>query len=288
MSDAIASASPSAGATDAYAMAIRTFRAQREAELVAEDGWLTVVGLDWLEDGDNRVGSAPGCEIQLPGGPSSIGVVTVSADGITIALDPAAGATVDGQTVAQATLVDTAADPHRPTVVRCGAVNFHVVDRDGRKGLRIKDNNAPARRQFTALEYFDIDLAWRIFADWVPLDPPREMHIATSWGNIMTKVARHKAVFQQAGKTHELFPVPNQDTDLMFVLADRTSGKETYGACRFLTGELLGDDKIVLDFNKAINPPCAFTAFATCPIAPPENRLTIRIPAGERVFNARH
>ena len=271
----------------AHAAVLSAFRAQRVRDLMAEDGWLTVIGLEWLETGDNRIGSGADNDIVLLGGPARLGIVTVTAGGETsIALDPAADATIGGEPLRQARLVDSEEDYHHPTVVRYGVNNFYIVDRDGRKGLRIKDNRNAARREFPGLEYFDVDLAWRVEADWVPLDPPREMLVATGWGNISTKIAKCKAVFSRDGKTYELFPVPNQNTDLMFVLADRTSGRETYGACRFLVGELAGDGKIVLDFNKAVNPPCAFSAFATCPIAPPENRLTLRITAGEKTYKS--
>ena len=272
---------------EAHAAAIAAFRAQRVEDLLAEDGWLTVIGLEWLELVDNRVGSGDDNDIVLPGGPPRLGVVTVTESGETrIALDPAADATIGGKPVRHARLVDSEEDYHHPTVVRYGIHNFYIVDRDGRKGLRIKDNENADRRRFPGLDYFDVDLSWRVEADWVPLDPPREMLVATGWGNISTKIAKHKAVFSRDGKTYELFPVPNQNTDLMFVLADRTSGRETYGACRFLIGELLDEKKIVLDFNKAVNTPCAFSAFATCPIAPPENRLTLRITAGEKTYKS--
>jgi uncharacterized protein (DUF1684 family) len=274
--------------SDDYVDSIKAFRAGREADLVAEDGWLSVVGLDWLEAGDNRIGTSPDSDILLPSGPARLGVVSVNEAGqAMIAIDPQSGAMVDGASVAQARLVDTKEDLHHPTLVRCGTVNFHVVDRDGRKGLRIKDNDATARTGFTHLDYFDIDPAWRIEAEWVPVNPPREIQVGTSWGNVSVKTATHKAVFQVNDKTYELYPVPSQKTDLVFVLADRTSGRETYGACRFLDGEMLSEDRVVLDFNKAINPPCAFSAFATCPIAPPENRLTLRITAGEKAFKPR-
>lgn len=270
-----------------HAQQIRAFRAQRVKDLVAEDGWLTVIGLEWLETGDNRIGTAPDNDIVLPGGPAHLGVVTVTAAGETsIVLDPAADATIDGRKLLQARLVDSEENYHHSTVVRYGVHNFYIVDRDGRKGLRLKDNENPDRKNFSGLEYFDIDPSWRIEADWVPLNPPREMQIASGWGNISTKIAKRKAVFSRDGKTYELFPVPNQNTDLMFVIADRTSGRETYGACRFLVGELPSADTIVLDFNKAVNPPCAFSVFATCPIAPPENRLTLRITAGEKSFKS--
>ena len=288
MLDTLAHATPTADPADAaYPDSIAAFRATREADLVAEDGWLSVVGLDWLEPGANRVGADADNDVVLPAGPAHVGVVTVHEGGeTTIVLAPSVDAVIEGTQAREARLVDTEEDYHHPTVVRCGAMSFLVADRGGRKGLRVKDNAAAARHGFAGLDYFPVDPSWCVVAEWVPLEAPHAMLVATGWGNIETRVATRKAVFDRDGKRHTLYPLPNQNTDLMFVLADRTSGRETYGACRFLVGVLQGEDRIVLDFNRAINPPCAFSPFATCPIAPPENRLALRIAAGEKTYRA--
>ncbi|KLD68367.1 DUF1684 domain-containing protein, partial [Luteibacter rhizovicinus] len=124
----------------------------------------------------------------------------------------------------------------------------------------------------------------RVVADWVPFDPPHELEIGNVLGGIDKEKVPGKAVFVRDGHTFELYPIQEEPDSLFFVFADRTSGKETYGAARFLDTALAKDGKLILDFNEARNPPCAFTPYATCPLAPPENRLDVRVTAGEKKY----
>ncbi|HEY9132491.1 MAG TPA: DUF1684 domain-containing protein [Dyella sp.] len=261
---------------------------QRLARLTAADGWLSLVGLDWLHQGDNRVGSAADNDIVLKVGPAHLGVISLAADGTAkIVLDENSGATIDGKTQHEARLIDDvqAGEKGKPTTVAFGTANFFVIERDGRKGLRIKDADAPTRKHFLGLDYYPIESSWRVVADWVPFDPPHKLEIGTVLGTIDKVDVPGKAVFQRDGHTFELLPYQEEPGgELFFVIADRTSGKETYGAARFLYAALPKDGKVVLDFNRAYNPPCAFTPYATCPLAPPENRLDIAVTAGEKKY----
>ena len=279
-----------------YAHEIEQWRAARVARLTAPDGWLSLIGLEWLKEGANRVGSAADNDIVLKAGPAHLGTVTLAHDGsLHLALDPASGATIDGKAVTEAALVD---DMHsadaEPTTVRFGKASFYVIERDGRKALRVKDEDAEARRHFLGIDYFPIDDSWRIEADWVPFVPAHDLAMGSVIGTIDTVKVPGKAVFQRDGHTFELLPYQEEPGgELFFVLADRTSGKQTYGAARFLyaalpAGGLDHPGKVVLDFNKAYNPPCAFTSFATCPLAPPENRLDVAITAGEKKYRGDH
>jgi len=169
-----------------------------------------------------------------------------------------------------------------------------VIDRDGRKALRVKDAAAPTRTHFLGIDAYPIDPSWRIEADWVPFDPPQKLQIGSVIGTIEAVDVPGKAVFQRDGHRFELLPYQEEPGgELFFVIADRTSGKETYGAARFFyaalpTRGLEQPGKVVLDFNKAYNPPCAFTAFATCPLAPAENRLDLAVTAGEKKYRGGH
>jgi uncharacterized protein (DUF1684 family) len=125
-------------------------------------------------------------------------------------------------------------------------------------------------------------------ATWVPFDPPHELEIGSVLGTVNKEKVPGKAVFTRDGHTFELFPIQEDADSLFFVFADRTSGKETYGAARFITTGLPKDGKVVVDFNQAYNPPCAFTPYATCPLAPPENRLDLRVTAGELKYRGSH
>jgi hypothetical protein len=282
--------------TEPYVRQIEQWRADRVARLTAPDGWLSLIGLEWLHEGANRIGSAADNDIVLKAGPAHLGTVTLAADGgMRLVLDKDAGATIDGKPVAEANLVD---DMHAgeagPTVVRFGSASFYVIDRDGRKGLRVKDPAAETRTRFAGIDYFPIDAGWRVEADWVPFTPPHKLEIGSVIGTIDAVDVPGKAVFQRDGHRFELLPYQEEPGgELFFVLADRTSGKETYGAARFLyaelpTGGLDQPGKVVLDFNQAYNPPCAFTPFATCPLAPPENRLDLAVTAGEKKYRGGH
>lgn len=292
-----ADAVPAAVSAQQVTREVEAWRADRLARLTAPDGWLSLIGLDWLHQGDNRVGSATDNDVVLKAGPAHLGTVTVGKDGaLSIALAPASGATVDGKALARATLID---DMHvvgdaTPTTVRFGTASFHVIDRDGRKALRVKDTEAATRRHFLGIESFPIDPSWRIVADWVPFHPPHKLQIGSVIGTIDEVDVPGKAVFQRDGRTFELLPYQEEPGgELFFVIADRTSGRETYGAARFFyaalpPGGVTRPGKVVLDFNRAYNPPCAFTPFATCPLAPPENRLDIAVTAGEKKYAGGH
>lgn len=283
LASAVAMATGSAIAADDTASVTKA-RAERLAALTAPDGWLSLIGLEWLQPGANRIGSAADNDIVLKAGPAHLGTITLDDSGnATIELAKNSGALVDGREVERATLVDDSPG-HTPTEVRFGSAQFFVIARDGRKALRVKDENAETRAHFLGLDYFAIDPSWRVVADWVPFDPPHELEIGSVLGTIDKEKVPGKAVFTRDGQTFELYPIQEEPNSLFFVFADRTSGKETYGAARFLDTPLAKDGKLVLDFNEARNPPCAFTPYATCPLAPPENRLDVRITAGEKNY----
>ncbi|RDI99777.1 DUF1684 domain-containing protein [Dyella solisilvae] len=269
---------------------VQQWQQQRLASLTAPNGWLTLIGLEWLKEGANRIGSAAGNDIVLKAGPAHLGVVTLAKNGsLHLVLDAHSGATVDGKAVHEATLVDDAhAGESGPTLVSFGSASFIVISRDGRLALRVKDSDAETRAHFAGLDYYPIDPTWRIVADWVPFDPPHELEIGSVLGTINKEKVPGKAVFHRDGHTYELMPIQEEPDSLFFVIADRTSGRETYGAARFMYADLPKDGKVVLDFNRAYNPPCAFTPYATCPLAPPENRLDLAITAGEKKYRGGH
>ncbi|MCE5232190.1 MAG: DUF1684 domain-containing protein [Mizugakiibacter sp.] len=268
-----------------YAKQIDQWRAQRLARLTAPDGWLSLVGLHWLKPGASTVGSAADSDVVLNAGPAHLGTLTWSADGkVRIALADGSGALIDGKPAASAELLDDSHDA--PTRVSFGSAGFYLIDRAGRKGLRVKDPDAATRAHFLGLDAFPIDPSWRIEAKWIPFEPAHELEIPTVIGTVENYPVPGKAVFERDGHTYEILPVIEVpgDQELFVIFADRTSGKETYGAARFLYAPMPKDGKLVLDFNKAYNPPCAFTPYATCPLAPPENRLDLRVTAGEKKY----
>jgi len=271
-----------------YTQQIETWRAQRVERLKAPNGWLSLIGLHWLKDGKNTVGSAKDNDIVLNAGPAHLGVVTLKGGNTSIELDPKSAATIDGKSAAKGELLD---DTHeKPTVVAFGTANFYVIDRGGKKALRVKDSEAATRKNFVGIDYYPIDPKWRVEAKWIPFKPAHELEIPNVLGTVDKMPVPGKAVFERDGKTYELLPVLEEADakEVWFIFADKTSAKETYGGGRFLYSDMPKDGKIVIDFNKAYNPPCAFTPHATCPLAPPENRLAIPVTAGEKKYRGGH
>jgi uncharacterized protein (DUF1684 family) len=282
--------STSAGVDDgaAYQQQIKTWRQHRLERLTAPTGWLSLVGLDWLKDGVNTLGSAKDSSIVLPKAPAHLGTITLAGGKATIALDPGADATIDGEKKSAGELLD---DSHeKATTIAFGSVSFYLVLRGDKFGLRIKDSDAETRKHFAGIDHFDIDPSWRIEAKWEAYNPPHEVEEPNILGQVDKVIVPGAAVFQRAGKTYRVEPVIETpgDKELFLVFADKTSGKETYGAARFVYTSEPKDGKVVLDFNQAYNPPCAFTAFATCPLPTKQNRLDMRVTAGEKKYRGAH
>ena len=274
-----------ADAGDDYTREIESWRAGRLERLQSPTGWLSLVGLEWLKPGRNTVGAASDNDIVIAGAPAHLGSVDWDGDKVNISLKADSGALIDGQLLGSAEMLD---DSHeKPTTVSFGTTRFYLVDRaGGKKGLRIKDSKAETRTHFLGLDYYPVDPSWHIEARWVAFDPPHTLEIPNVLGTIDKITVPGKAVFEHEGKTFELLPVlETEDADeLFYIIADKTSGKETYGAGRFFYSAMPKDGKVVLDFNKAYNPPCAFTPYATCPLAPPENRMPVAVRAGEKKY----
>jgi uncharacterized protein len=279
----------SAGAEDAYTSEIEAWRDQRVERLKSPTGWLSLVGLEWLKPGTNKLGSAKDNDIIIAKAPAHLGSIEWNGDKVSIALDAGSAALIDDKPLANAELLD---DSHeKPTTISFDTVRFYLIDRaGGKKGLRIKDSEAKSRVGFLGIDYYPIDPSWRVEARWVAFDPPHTLEIPNVIGTIDKMPVPGKAVFEHDGQSFELLPVLETDDaeELFWIIADKTSGKETYGAARFIYSAMPKDGKVVIDFNKAYNPPCAFTPYATCPLAPPENRLGVAVRAGEKKYRGSH
>jgi len=276
----------SALAEDAYVQSVEAWRAKRVAALTAPESWLSLIGLHRLEPGAQSIGAAEGNAIRLAAGPARLGTVSLGLDrNVTLTLVDGTEATIGGRAVRSGELVYTGREP---TIVRFGTASFHVIERGSDLYLRVRDTEAPGRKHFAGIDSFPIDPAWRIEAQWVPFDPPRQMPITNILGQTTPAPVPGKAVFTHEGRTFELLPIDEGTDELFFVITDLTAGEETYGAARFLYADKPRDGKIVLDFNRTENPPCAFTSFATCPLPPKENRLPFRLTAGEKNYRGAH
>lgn len=255
----------------------QTRRAQR---LQAEDGWLSLVALNWLQEGENQ--------IEIPNVPQSPGKLIRRGGAVT--LQPSVPLMIGGKPVGDTTPLRDDSNEKGPTVVQMGTVRFQVIRRGPRYGLRIKDANAETRTHFVGLEYFPIDPRWRVEATLDPYNPAKKIPIDDVTGMSSESDSPGALVFTMDGKEYRLDPILEQGSDELFIIfRDTTSSDATYPAGRYLYASKPGTDgKVIVDFNKAYNPPCAFTPYATCPLPPLQNRLPIRIEAGEKKYAGGH
>ncbi|MGH2556537.1 MAG: DUF1684 domain-containing protein [Actinomycetota bacterium] len=265
---------------------ILRWREHRVARLTGSDGWLSVVGLAWLEEGENTVGSDPASKVPLPSGnvPGRIGVIRVEGGAATASFLPGSEVTHAGHPVGTLRLNDDSAG--EPTLLRLGSLSFHVIRRRDELAVRIRDEESPARKAFTGIDYYPIDPRWRVEARFEPYDPPRSVVVPTVLGSEEIYAMPGAMVFSHEGLSQrlEVF-LEDGETDLFIVFGDLTNGSETYGGGRFLYARPPREDGImVCDFNKAYNPPCVFTPFATCAVPLPQNKLPIRVEAGEKLY----
>jgi len=260
-----------------YEADLTAWKAKRLAALKAPNGWLNIIGRTWLEAGTVTVGSDPNSGIVLSAGPALLGTLTQAESG-EVDFAPADGTP---------TVHLTPNKKHPPHFVLHG-LYVEVTTLNGVNALRVRDTHSTAPDELEPLRYFATDPSWRIEAKWVPYEAPRGLTVNTT-KDIETDVeVTHKAVFEKDGKTWELIATHGTPESPQFVIRDLTSRDDTYPASRFLFGENVTDTTITLDFNKAINPPCAFTDYAVCPLPPAENVMPIRIEAGEKRLSVLH
>jgi hypothetical protein len=266
----------------AYQQDIDSWRASRLKSVAGADGWTTLVGLYWFKEGKNSFGSAPGSDLALanPRFPALAGTFTLDKNSVSFA--PAKGVDIQsGGKPFAGGKVGTDADKDT-TVLTRGSVTFFAIQRGPRYGLRVKDSDADARMHFQGLQYFPLDQQWRFEARFEPYKPMKQIPIINILGMEEDMPSPGALVFDVGGKQYRLDAVlEDGETDYFVMFADQTSGKQTYGAGRFLYVKPPVDGKTVLDFNKSYNPPCSFSPYATCPLPPPQNRLSFAITAGE-------
>lgn len=263
---------------------VLAWRDSRRESLLAPTGFLTLAGLFWLDEERTTFGSAPDNDIVFPApADPHIGTFRLTADGVLMEPKPGVAVYSEDARVGEMLIADDTTED--PVIVTHASLSWTVIKRDGRYAVRLRDFEHPALASFPALPYFPIDPSWRIEAMLERYERPQTVRAMTvieglDWNPESPGVA----VFEKDGETHRLEAYISEEK-LFFVFGDRTNGRETYPAGRFLYAAMPGEDgRLVLDFNRAYSPPCAFNDFATCPVASPRNRLPIRVPAGE-LFN---
>lgn len=268
---------------------IATRRAERVASLTRPLGWLSLVGMHWVDPGRRSLGTAEDNDIVLAVGPAHLGHIALVEDKVT--LEPAVGAAflIDG--VPGRGSVELIPDTREGTTVITfgdGSSGFNLIERDHRFALRVRDAAAPTRTGFTRIDYYPADPSWRIPARFERHPEGSTIPIANVVNQIEATPNPGAVVFERDGQSYRAEALIDDDGSLFLVFADRTSGKDTYGGGRMLNAPFPEGDEVVLDFNLAYNPPCAFNDYSTCPLPPPENRLNLAVTAGEKKYQRPH
>jgi len=272
-----------ASADDDVVASTQRWQEKRLQRLQADDGWLTLVGLGWLKNGANRAGSGKDVDVEFPAeAPALVGTFTRS--GSAVSFQPTAGVSVSrlGQPFSGGAL-KTDQGGAEPDVLKVGRLSFYVIARGDELGVRIKDPDAHARKEFKGIPTYPPSAKWRIRARWEPVAAATTLEVPNVLGRVEAMSVPGTAVFSVNGKEYRLTPVLEEGVpQLFFIFADETNRTETYPAGRFLYADQPKDGDVVLDFNRAYSPPCAFSPFATCPLPPKQNRLALRVEAGEK------
>lgn len=275
------------------------WRNRRLASSLEEDGWLSLIGLEWIDHGSNRIGSSPKNEVVIRSEsvPKWLGVIVVdqmpSAGGgepehakVRFVPKPGGGVLLDGEPVLEPIALRTDGQENT-TILTSGTTQFHMIERGDRLAVRIKDSRAPALVNFEGLEYYPFDPRWRITGQFEPHD--QMLRIGDVTGFVQEIHSPGTMNFTLDGREYSLIALDGGPEKYFVIFADQTNGHETYGAGRYLyTYHEADSGSIVIDFNQSYSPPCVFTDFATCPLPPRQNRLPFAIRAGEKMYAAGH
>jgi hypothetical protein len=269
----------------AYVQSFEKWKAEQLDDL--ERNWVPLAGLYWLKPGANSFGADAANAVVFPKGPARAGEFDLEGKEVTIKLLPDAHATLAGQPLTTAKL-DSDVSGHA-SLVEMGTLQFHVIVRGERVGIRLKDRDSAAVRSFHGLTFYPVDMNYRVSATWELADGKKTIDIPNVLGDVSAEPVAGTVVFRLDGKELRLTALGGDAAHgLFFVFNDLTAKADTYPGGRFLETDPVVNGTVVLDFNRAYNPPCAVTPYATCPLAPKENRLTVAISAGEKFDKAAH
>jgi uncharacterized protein len=268
-----------------YVQSFEKWKTEQTNDLKAN--WLPLVGLFWLKPGVNAFGSDASNAIVFPKGPAHAGEFDLDGKEVTLKLQPQTQASIEGKRFTTARLEpDTS---QHLTQVSLGTLSFHVIVRGDRVGIRVKDTDSANARNFKGTQFFPLNMDYRVTAKWIPGDGKQTVEVPNVLGDVTAQPVPGSAVFTLQGRDLKLTALEGDpNVDLFFVFSDFTAKSDTYPGGRFLHAGPVTNGTVVLDFNRAYNPPCAVTPYATCPLAPKENGLAVAIPAGEKFDKAAH
>jgi uncharacterized protein len=259
-----------------------------KAELIQDlkQRWLVLVGLFWLKSGDNTFGTATDNAIVLPSGPEHAGIFQLKDGGVSAHFRPGTPAKINGKGISESQLQTDASG--KPTVIEMGSLRMLVIRRGARVGIRVRDLNSAAVRKYPGPVFFALDMDYRVTGNFVASDGKKTINVPNVLGDVTPTPSPGEVHFKLEGRELYLTALSGDPAQgLSFVISDLTSKTETYPGGRFLDTDPVIDGKVVLDFNRAYNPPCAVTPYATCPLAPKENRLPVPVYAGEK-YDRKH
>jgi uncharacterized protein len=265
-----------------YCVEMDAWKKNRTESLTSEDGWLNLAGLFWLEEGQNTFGSDKTNKLVFPKGAASMGQFELKNGEVFIKADPKAAVFADKTPVLDLKIFPA----EKPIVLKSGALRWFVIKRGTKIGIRLRDVESPTVVGFKGIDYYDTNRKWRVKAKLEPALGDKKIMITDVLGQTNPQPSAGTLVFSISGKTYKLDAI-DEGEQLFIIFKDATSGSETYGAGRFLYADKpKSGNSLMLDFNKAINPPCAFTEFATCPLPPKQNWLEVEIKAGEKKYGS--
>jgi uncharacterized protein (DUF1684 family) len=270
-------------ANDKRSETLAEFRQMMDEALRTHDSWLALAGLFWLKPGSNTIGSDKNAEVVLPAAhaPALLGSIEMEGEAVRLRIEPPNKVKIDGEDTATAVLApDTSG---AATTVHFGPLTWMVIERSGRLGIRLWDNSRPEMHSFPGRSWFPERPDLSVEASFVPDEGAQPLRIENTIGDVELVPAAGRLIFDIQGKELTLQSMGDPGAGLSILFKDLTNGETTYAPGRYLATEAVENGKVIVDFNRAYNPPCAFTAFATCPLPPLENQLPIRVEAGERL-----
>ena len=276
----------SAHAETDYVKGIEKWRSDEEADLKKETGWLTVAGLFWLKEGINTVGAGPDFDVRLTENfkQGKLGEIDFKNGTASLKVEDGVESQGDGKGIT--TTIQLVSDEKgKPTEIRAGSQTFYLIKREERFGIRLKDSQSKARLSFKGQHWFPIDETYKVTARFEAFPEAKEVMVPNVLGGKFKMKSPGTLKFTLKGKDYSLQPVEEDDGKLFIIFSDGSNRSETYKSGRFLYADKPVNGEAVLDFNKAENPPCAFTPFATCPLPPPGNNLEVEIKAGEKRYD---
>jgi uncharacterized protein (DUF1684 family) len=264
------------------------WREDRHKKMLSSSSWLSIAGLFWLMEGENTFGTSAGCRIHLPSGtaPPLAGKFIYHDGQISVEASPDMLLKIHDKPVIQAQLKGD--ETGKPDIIELQDLRMWIIKRGERYAIRLRDLNHPPFKNYQRLEYFPPSEIFKVQADYVAYLSPKKVIVETVIGTENEMVSPGYVKFTLQGREFQLIAFRENSKQLFIILRDQTSGTETYEASRYMYSTLLDNGKVDLNFNRAFNPPCAYTPYATCPLPPPKNELDIRIEAGEKTYPDSH